>query len=128
MEKVVAIPTDVWGDKMETPMVNVKLHSETEVLLQDPLLGEADLDTKIRHLLETEYLRRFARYKRTDHILMQKYGMDFVQFLNDHITQQADYRWEVEKDAMDWETATGGMQTMERKLAELRSLRHDDAN
>lgn len=112
----------------ESLMVDVKLQPETEVLLQDPLLGEADLDTKIRDLLEAEYLRRFARYKRTDHTLRQKYGMEFAQFLHDHVTEKAGYRWEVEKDAMDWETAIGGMQTIERKLVELRSLQHDNVD
>jgi hypothetical protein len=103
-------------------MVEVKLQPETEVQLNDPLLGEGDLDTKIRQLLETEYLRRLARYKRTDRILKQKYNMDFNQFLAEHITEKRGYSWEVEKDAMDWESAVGGMQTMERKLTELRTL------
>jgi hypothetical protein len=32
------------------------------------------------------------------------------------------YSWEVEQDAMAWETAVGGMATMARKLQELRAL------
>lgn len=113
---------------MESFMIDVKLQPETEVLLRDPLLGEADLDTKIRSLVETEYVRRLARYKRTDHTLRQKYGMEFAQFLHDHVTEKAGYRWEVEKDAMDWETAIGGVQTIERKLLELRSLPHGNVD
>ena len=33
-----------------------------------------------------------------------------------------DNRWEVEQDAMAWESAIGGMATMERQLRELRGL------
>lgn len=32
------------------------------------------------------------------------------------------YSWEVEQDAMAWETAVGGIVTLERKLQELRSI------
>lgn len=103
-------------------MVEVKLQPETEIQLKDPLLGEGDLDTKIRQLLEAEYIRRMARYKRTDRTLMQKYSMDFNQFLAERITEKCAYSWEAEKDAMDWETAIGGVQTMERKLTELQTL------
>lgn len=103
-------------------MVAVQLQAETEVLLNDPVLGEADLDTKIRQLLEAEYLRRFARYKRANRTLMQKYAMDFDRFLAERIIEKQGYSWEVEKDAMDWENAVGGMLTMTRKLTELRNL------
>jgi hypothetical protein len=34
-----------------------------------------------------------------------------------------DYAWEVEQDAMDWETAIGGMQTVGRKLKEIRQIK-----
>ncbi len=106
-------------------MVEVQLQAETEVLLNDPLFGEADLDTKIRQLLESEYLRRLGGYKRTNRTLIQKYAMDFDQFLAERVVENRGYSWEVEKDAMDWENALGGMQTMERKLTELRTHTRD---
>jgi len=103
-------------------MVELKIQEETQTLLNDPLFGEVDLDTKIRQLLESEFLQRLSRYKRMDLRLGQKYEMGFKQFLSDHVTQQQNQSWEAEKDAMDWETAIGGIQTMERKLTELRML------
>jgi hypothetical protein len=36
-----------------------------------------------------------------------------------------DYSWDVEQDAMAWETAVGGMATMERKLKDLQDLDHE---
>jgi len=87
--------------------------------LAEPLLGEQDLDTKVRLLLEAEYLRRLGRYRRLDRTLAQKYGMTFEEFIELRVVQQKGYTWDVETDAMNWETAIDGMRTMGRKLQEL---------
>jgi hypothetical protein len=101
-------------------MSETKLLESTRQFLEEPLLGEQDLDTKIRLLLEAEYLRRLGRYRRLDHTLTQKYGIAFEEFMARRVVQQKEYTWDVEKDAMDWETAVDGTRTMERKLQELR--------
>lgn len=102
--------------------MNTALQEQTRRLLEEPLLGEQDLDSKVRRLLKAEYLRRLAQYRRLDRILNQKYGMTFQEFVDDRMVRQKGYTWEVEKDAMDWETAVGGILTMKRKLRELRGL------
>jgi hypothetical protein len=96
------------------------LLERTRRLLEEPLLGEQDLDTKVLLLLEAEYLRRLGRYRRLDRMLAEKYGMTFEEFTARRVVQEKGYTWDVEKDAMDWETAVSGMRTMERKLRELR--------
>lgn len=101
-------------------MGEVLLQERTRRFLEDPLLGEQDVDTKVRSLLEAEYLRRLRRYRRQDRLLAQKYGMTFEEFVKRRVVQQEGYTWEVEQDAMDWETAVGGMATMKRQLQELR--------
>lgn len=105
-------------------MVQVQLREQTEALLNDPLLGQADVDSKVRHLLEAEYLRHMGRYQRTEQNLRQKYGMTFDEFIDQRVVEQRSYSWEVERDAMDWETAIGGISTMARKLKELRLGAH----
>jgi hypothetical protein len=55
--------------------------------------------------------------------LTRKYGLSFDEFVSRRIARKMDYTWEVEQDAMDWETAIGGMQTVERQLKEMRSDR-----
>jgi hypothetical protein len=109
-------------------MSETKLMESTLQFLEEPLLGEQDLDTKVRLLLEAEYLRRLGRYRRLDRTLTQKYGMTFEEFIERRVAQQKGYTWDVEKDAMDWETAVDGMRTMERKLQELQEsgrVQHD---
>lgn len=101
-------------------MSEMKLLERTRQLLEEPLLGEQDLDTKVRLLLEAEYLRRLGRYRRLDRILTRKYGMTFEGFVARRIVQQKGYTWDVESDAMEWETAVDGVRTIERKLQELR--------
>lgn len=101
-------------------MSETRLMESTLQLLEEPLLGEQDLDTKILLLVEAEYLRRLGRYRRLDHAMTQKYGMTFEEFMERRVVQQRGYTWNVETDAMDWETAVDGMRTMERKLQESR--------
>jgi hypothetical protein len=103
-------------------MSEIALPKIARQLLEEPILGEADLNAKIRLLLEGEYLRRLRHYRRVDHLLSQKYGMSFEEFMARQLVRQRGYTWEVEKDAMEWETAISGIQTMERKLEELRAL------
>ena len=93
-------------------------------MLDDPLLGAHDIDTKIRMLLEAEYLRQMARYQRVNQALVHKYKMSFDEFISRGIVEQHGYSWEVEQDAMDWETAIGGMSTLGRKLKELKDPAH----
>lgn len=103
-------------------MSDKELLDGTRQLLEEPLLGGHDLDTKVCLLLEAEYLRRLGRYHRVDHALSRKYGMTYEEFMTGRVTQQMGYTWDVETDAMDWETAVSGIRTMERKLKQLREL------
>ena len=100
-------------------MSETRLMESTLQFLAEPLLGEQDLDTKVRLLLEAEYLRRLGRYRRLDRTLAQKYGMTFEEFIELRIVQQKGYTGDGETDAMNWETAVDGMRTMERKIQEL---------
>ena len=100
------------------------LHEQTQRLLEDPLLGDQTVDTKVRALVEAEYVRRLARYRQADHDLTLKYGLTFHEFHARRMVQLEGYTWEVEQDAMNWETAVSGIQTLDAKLSELRAA-HD---
>ncbi len=113
----------VRADSIESEVMtmgDVLLQERTRQFLQDPLLGKQDIDAKVRSLLEAEYLRRLGQYRRQDRILAQKYGMTFEAFMERRTVRQEGYTWDVEQDAMDWETAVGGMRMMKRRLLELR--------
>ena len=102
-------------------MAEVVLKEQTRQWLTDPLLGDDDVDTKIRRLLEAEYLRKMAQYQRVNEMLAQKYGVAFNEFVAQDIVAQHGYRWDVEQDAMQWETAIGGIETVQRRLQEIRN-------
>lgn len=77
------------------------------------------VEEKLTKLLEAEFRRRLARYAITDRQLRQKYGMSFEEFEQKEMTRQKDYVWDVESDAIAWETAVDGMSTVQRQLREL---------
>ncbi len=83
---------------------------------------QGDSDRALRHLLVTEYRRRLTHYHLTDRQLAQKYGQAFEGFELEQTTQKAGYSWEVESDAIAWETAVDGIRTMQRLLSELDGL------
>jgi hypothetical protein len=103
-------------------VTTVELMEQTKKFLDEALPDEQDVDAKVRQLIRSEYLRELGRYRRTDLALSRKYGLSFVEFINQRVTRQMDYSWEVEQDAMAWETAVGGIATMERKFNELVNL------
>lgn len=77
------------------------------------------VDDKLSQLVATELRRRLAGYRLTDLQLRQKYGLDFEMFEQEEVTRQRGYSWEVESDAIAWETAVDGIRTMQRRLREL---------
>lgn len=83
-----------------------------------------DIDRKLTRLLEAELRRRLARYDLTDRQLSQKYGMSYAEFESRQVTREMGYSWEVESDAIAWETAIDGKETVRRQLSEL--LHGDD--
>jgi len=105
-------------------MLGVEFQKSTKKMLEEPFLEGATPDEKIRQLLKSEYLRRMARYRHVDHLMVSKYGVSFEQFVARRIVKENAFSWDVESDAMDWETAISGIKTMERKLGELQQV-HD---
>jgi len=105
-------------------MAAVLLKEQTQQWLSDPILGQDDIDAKIRRLLEAEYLRKLAQYERANQLLTQKYGMAFEEFVAEDIVSRQGYTWEVEQDAMQWETAAGGIATLRRRLQEMKDAAH----
>lgn len=103
-------------------MITGDLLEQTRELLDATIPEKKTLDDKVRQLIEAEYLRQLGRHKRTNSALTDKYGMTFEEFIARRITRQEGYTWEVEQDAMDWETAIGGIATIERQLRKVRGL------
>lgn len=100
-------------------MENATILDRTRKLIDEAPLTGNTLDTKVLNLLRQEYLRHLGQYRRIDLLMQQKYGVSFDGFVSRGIVREKEYSWNVESDAMDWETAISGMKTMERKLYEL---------
>ena len=79
----------------------------------------SSIDDKLALLLEADTRLRLARYSLTDRQLGQKYQMSFEEFERQRITEQRGYTWEVESDAIAWETAVDGGRTVQQQLSDL---------
>ncbi len=103
-------------------MIAGQLREQTRELLDETIPEKKDLDDKVRQLIEAEYLRQLGRHKRTNSALTDKYGMTFEEFVARRVARQKGYTWEVEQDAMAWETAIGGIAMLDRQLRKVREL------
>lgn len=101
-------------------MGDITLNESTQQLLDEASLAGEDADSKVLNLLEAEYLRRLSQYRRVDLLMSEKYQMSFEEFHKQHITRKMGFSWEVERDAMDWETALSGIHSVELMLQKLR--------
>ena len=101
-------------------MENTSILASTKKLLDEAPLAGNNLDTKVLNLLRSEYLRNLGQYRRIDLLMQQKYGVTFEEFVFRKVVRENKYSWNVESDAMEWETAISGIKTMERKIEELR--------
>ena len=57
--------------------------------------------------------------------MQQKYGMTFPEFRDRAVVEEKGHSFEVESDFWEWELASDGIRTMERRLKELRQPSHD---
>lgn len=85
-------------------------------------------DAELFEILRRDYFSRRQRYKITDALMQQKYGMSFNDFAQRNLVAEQNFSWEVESDAQDWEMAFDGVRTMGRRLSELTLMNFDDQN
>ena len=106
--------------------ITITVSEEVVRRLNDLSIAQADdVETKLQRLLAAEYQRRLARYRITDRSLSQKYGMAFEEFERRQVTRQQEYSWEAESDAIAWETAIDGIQTIQQQLTGLHELKNE---
>ena len=101
-------------------METASILDRTKKLINEAPLTGNNLDTKVLNLLRQELLRHLGQYRRLDLLMQQKYGISFNEFVSRRVVRESEYSWNVESDAMEWETAISGIKTMERKLEALK--------
>jgi hypothetical protein len=102
-------------------MVGHELNETTIELLVEALPDAQNVDARVRYLLEAELLRTLGKHRRVNAAFVNKYGMEFAEFLDSNMVHQRDYAWEVERDAMAWEAAIGAIEMLEKQLRELKT-------
>lgn len=107
--------------------VGHELNETTIELLAEALPGEQSVDARVRYLLEAELQRMLGKHRRVNAAFVKKYGMDFAEFLDRDVVHGQGYTWDVERDAMAWEVAIGGIESTEARLRELKTHAGADA-
>ena len=74
---------------------------------------------EIKDALLSDYRRRIIRYRMTDEMMKNKYGMAFKEFEARNVVREQNYSWHVESDAMEWEHAIEGLRYVNEKLTAL---------
>jgi hypothetical protein len=88
-------------------------------VINDLEQGET-LEAKLTCLAEYEVRRRLARYQLADRLFTRKYSMSLEQFETQEMVKKFGYSFDAESDHQDWDLAADGIQTMQRRLNDLR--------
>ena len=82
------------------------------------------LEIKLARLAEHEIRRRLARYRLSDRIFREKYGMTLEEFEDSEMVSTLGYSFQVESDHQDWDLAVDGIRTMQQQLEALQAGDH----
>lgn len=82
---------------------------------------EGDINSKVKHIIENELIRRLNRYELTVKNLENKYGMTLSGFKKKKVVAKRGYSYEVENDLWEWESSQDGIKTVKAKLKKLKT-------
>lgn len=83
-------------------------------------------EKELKEAVLSEYERRLVLYRLTDERFKKKYRMNFTEFEKKNLVKEKGFSWEVEKDAMEWEHAVEGMESLQEKIKKIKKA--DDKN
>lgn len=83
-------------------------------------------EKEIKEAVLSEYERRLVLYRLTVEQFKKKYGMNFTEFEKKNLVKEKGFSWEVEKDAMEWEHAVEGIESIQEKINKIEKA--DDKN
>lgn len=77
-------------------------------------------EKELKEAVLSEYERRLVLYRLTDEQFKKKYGMNFTEFEKKNLVKEKGFSWEVEKDAMEWEHAIEGIESLQEKINKIK--------
>ena len=84
---------------------------------------EGDINSKVKHIIENELIRRLNRYELTVRNLEKKYNVTLSEFKKKGIVAKNGYSYEVENDLWEWESSQDGIKTVKAEIKRLRGIR-----
>ncbi|MBI5875929.1 MAG: hypothetical protein HZB81_08850 [Deltaproteobacteria bacterium] len=83
---------------------------------------EGDINSKVKHIVENELIRRLNRYELTIKSLEKKYGVPFLEFKRKETAAKKGYSYEVENDLWEWESSLDGIKTVKAERKRLKKI------
>lgn len=77
-------------------------------------------EKELKEAVLSEYERRLVLYRLTDERFKKKYGMNLTEFEKKNLVKEKGFSWEVEKDAMEWEHAVEGIESLQEKINKIK--------
>ena len=77
-------------------------------------------EKELKEAVLSEYERRLVLYRLTDERFKKKYKMNFTEFEKKNLVKEKGFSWEVEKDAMEWEHAVEGIESLQEKINKIK--------
>ncbi len=77
-------------------------------------------EKELKEVVLSEYERRLVLYRLIDERFKKKYGMNFTEFEKKNLVKEKGFSWEVEKDAMEWEHAVEGIESLQEKINKIK--------
>ena len=83
-------------------------------------------EKELKEAVLSDYERRVVLYRLIDERFKKKYGINFTEFEKKNLVKEKGFSWEVEKDAMEWEHAVEGIESLQEKINKIKKA--DDKN
>jgi len=84
--------------------------------------ADGDINSKVKHIVENELIRRLNRYELTVRSLEKKYGISLSVFKKKGMVAKKGYSYEVENDLWEWESSEDGIKTVKTEIKRLKKV------
>lgn len=103
-------------------MANVTEISDSLIEIVNTMEPDGNINSKMKHIIENELIRRLSKYEVTMRNLEKKYGMPLSEFKEKEVVKEKGYSYEAENDLWEWESSQDGIITVKKEMARLKRV------
>lgn len=100
-------------------MAKVTEISNSLIDIVNTIEPEGNINSKVKHIVKNELIRKLNRYEVTTRNLEKKYGMPLSEFKEKEVVKEKDFSYEAENDLWEWESSQDGIITVKKEMERL---------